>query len=222
VKLTDRKLAIALAVTSVAFLAGMVAIGMATGATQELHEHFARPEVYRRQLLEHADALRAVFALDVGFIVTYSAFFIVFARYLRARGAALAYYALGAMLMVSVLDIVEDHHILSLLDAAEHGVVPNVEQIAWQAAESATKFTISYVALFLFGLAIPRDTKLGVALAAFLAIGTLATGVLGYAAPASWRESLDGGRWIGFAIGYALVVVWLAREPDAEKPTAVA
>jgi hypothetical protein len=216
--LTDRRLALVSVFASGAFLVGMVAIGLATGATQEFHEHFKLPNVYKRDLLEHADALRVVFALDVGFVVAYTVFFAALARYLRARGRPYVYLALGAMLAVSVLDLVEDHHILALLDAAEHGVVPNVEQIAWQVAESSVKFSTSYVALVLFGIAIPRDTRLGIALALFLTVGTLATGVFGYAAPPSLRASLDSGRWLGFLVGFALAAGWLWKAPEPEAP----
>ena len=214
--LSARKLAIVLVVPTFALLAAMVAIGLATGATQELHEHYALPNIYKKQLLEHAGALRAVFALDVGFVVAYTAFFAALARYLHALHRPFAYLALGAMLATAALDLVEDQHILALLDAAEHGTMPNVEQIAWQVSESALKFGVSYVALFLFGLAIPRDRPLGLVLALFLTVATLATGVLGFAAGPALRESIDNGRWIGFAIGFALVVAWLWNAPDSE------
>ncbi len=212
-----RKLALALLVPSFGFLLAMVVVGVTTGATQELHEHYALPTVYKKQLLAHADAVRVMFALDVGFIVAYTAFFAAFARYLHALGRPFAYLALGAMLAVSALDLVEDHHILALLDAAEAGTVPNVEQIAWQVAESATKFSVSYVALFLFGLAIPRDTRLGVVLALFLTVVTVATGVLGLAAPPAWRAAIDNGRWLGFAIGFALAAAWLRKAPEPAR-----
>jgi hypothetical protein len=47
-----------------------------------------------------------------------------------------------------------------------------------------------------------------------LVAGTLATGVLGYAAPPAWREQLDGGRWVGFLLGFALAAAWLRASPE--------
>lgn len=211
---SDRKLAFALALATLVPLVAMVAIGLATGATQEQHEHFAPPDVYARGLVAHADALRAVFACDVAFLVLYTGFFIALARYLHALGRPLAYYALAAMLVVTALDIVEDHHILAMLDATERGFAPDAGSITWQVTESATKFNFSYVALVLFGLSVPRDTRIGLVLAAFLVVGTLATAVLGYAAPLALRESLDGGRWLGFLIGFGLLLAWIKDAPE--------
>src|SRR5262249_56563944 len=63
---------------------------------------------------------------------------------------------------------------LAMLDMAEHQVLPAADAIAWQSAESAVKFSLSFLSLLLFGLAIPRTTKLGLVLSLFLTVGTLA------------------------------------------------
>jgi hypothetical protein len=208
----DRKLALGLAIATTVVLAAMVGVSLATGATQEAHEHFHVPVEYSARLLEHAGALRLVFALDVAFIALYTAFFAALARYLRERPFAV----LGLIFIVvtAVLDLVEDHHILAMLDAAQHGVVPSAGEIGFQVAESSTKFSCSYIGLALLGLAIPRTNVRAWLLAGFLVVGTLVTGVIGYAAPPSAQDQLDAGRWIGFAIGFALAIVWLRGERD--------
>src|SRR5690242_10780691 len=99
----------------------MVAVGMSTGATQEPHEHFAAPDAYAKSLLADAGPLRLMFALDIAFCVLYTAFFIAFACHLRNLWAWLG---LGAMIIVALLDFVEDHHIVSMLESAEHGILP--------------------------------------------------------------------------------------------------
>jgi hypothetical protein len=146
--------------------------------------------------------------------VLYTGFFAALAQYLRALGRQLLTIALGSLLAVTLLDIVEDHHILALLAQAEAGRPIDEGAIVFQDTLSATKFTTSYLAFFLYGLALPRTTKLGWALALFLTAGTLATAVLGYAAPPTWRESLDSGRWIGFLAGFALAFAWLRAAPE--------
>jgi len=98
-----------------------------------------------------------------------------------------------------------------MLGMAEHGRPILDFEIAMQQVLSSTKFSISYLSLLLFGLAIPRETVLGFVLALFLTVGNVATGVLGYAAPPAWREQLDGGRWIGFLIGFGLAAAWLRK-----------
>jgi hypothetical protein len=211
-----RKLAIVLAGCSAAVLVAMVGVAIATGATQELHEHYKPPEQYAADLLAHPAALRLVFGLDIAFLALYTGFFAALSSYLRQTGRPFARLALGVMLVVSLLDVVEDHHILSLLALAEHGKPIGNSSIVFQDVLSSTKFSISFVALTLFGLAVPRTTKLGWVLALFLTVGTLANGVLGYAAPPAWRESLDGGRWIGFLAGFVLAAAWLRSAPEPE------
>jgi len=205
-----RRLALVLAACSAAALVAMVIVSLATGATQELHEHYQPPELYAANLLAHAGGLRLIMGIDVAFLVLYTAFFATLARYLEAATGL----GLGAIVVTAVLDIVEDHHILGLLALAEHGRPISDSSIVFQDVLSATKFTFSYAGFFLFGLAIPRTTRLAWALVVFLTAGTLATAVLGFAAPVEWRAALDGGRWIGFLGGLVLVGAWLRRAPD--------
>ena len=208
-----RKLAINLAGCTGAVLAVMVIVSYATGATQEAHEHFALPEAYALRLVEHGKGLRLVMGLDIAFLILYTAFFAALSVHLRQRGAPrlLVYVALASMLGCALLDIVEDHHILALLDEAEARVLPSVTEIVFQQTESAAKFSLSFLALVLFGLCIPRDTRLGMALALFLTVGTLISAVIGFAAPS---QSMDAGRWFGFFVGVALAIGWLRTEPD--------
>ena len=206
------KLAMYLAGCTSAVLLVMVVVSLVTGAAQEPHEHFAIPEAYALSLVEHAQALRTVFALDVAFLILYTAFFAALAAYLRELGRPFVNLALGAMVLTALLDVVEDHHILAMLDAAEHRVLPSAAAISFQTVESAVKFTCSYVALVLFGLAIPRTTKLGWGLSLLLVVGTLITAVLGYSASGAQLASLDKTRWIGFFIGFAVAIAWLRAE----------
>jgi hypothetical protein len=214
-----RKLAVNLAGCTIAVLVVMVVVSMITHATQEAHEHVALPEPYAMGLLEHADALRAVFALDIGFIILYTGFFAALSRYLVLRGRPFAKLAFGAMAAVALLDIVEDHHIVSMLDAAEQSMLPSAGAIAFQAVESATKFSISYIALVLFGLAIPREGKLGWTLSLLLIVGSLANAIIGYSLPQHAQHGFDSGRWVGFLLGFGLAIAWLLKQPDVEVVT---
>jgi hypothetical protein len=212
---SSRRTAIGLAAASAAVLLAMVVVTLITGASQEAHESYQPPAAYAQSLLVRPGALRLVFGLDVGFLVLYAAFFAALACHLARLGRPFVRLALGAMVATAVLDIVEDHHILALLAVAENGRPIDDAAIVFQHTLSATKFSVSYLALVLFGLAIPRDTRLGVVLAVFLVAGTLITGVLGYAAPPAWHEQLDAGRGFGFLIGFALAAAWLRSTPES-------
>lgn len=203
--------ALVLAAATGTVLLAMVAVSVITGATQEVHEHYHPPAEYATNLLAHPGGLRLLMGLDVAFLVLYTAFFGALAKYLKST---LAWIGFAAMAAVAVLDIIEDHHILSLLALAEHGKSIDDASIAFQEILSSTKFSISYLALFLFGISVPRTSKLAWALCLFLTVGNLMTGVLGFAAPIAWREGLDSGRWIGFLAGFALAFLWLRSTVD--------
>jgi len=215
----SRKLALVLAFATLAVLLVMVGVSLATGATQELHEHYATPDVYARDLLAHPNALRAMLGLDVGFLVLYTAFFAAFAAYLRGLGRPFTYLAFGAMAITALLDVVEDHHIAALLSLAEHGRPIEDGSLVFEDVLSQCKFTVSFISLVFFGLAIPRTTKLGWALALFLTAGTLISGIAGYATPPETARALENGRWLGFLIGFGLAIAWLRTAPDGDGLT---
>ena len=210
----DRKLALGLVIATAAVLMAMIGVSLVTGASQELHEHYAPPAQYAQQLLAHPGGLRLMMGLDVAFLCLYTAFFAALARVLDGR--PFVRLALAAMVAVALLDIIEDHRILASLGQAESGHALDDSTIAWQQVISSTKFSISYLSLALFGLAIPRTTRVAWALALFLVVGNLATGVLGFAAPPAWWEALDASRWVGFLAGFVLAGAWLYRDAEAD------
>ena len=212
----NRKLALYLAGVTASVIAVMAVLGIATGASQELHEHFAQPEAFAMGLVEKGGALRVMMGLDVAFITLYTAFFAVQAAYLRERKqpAVLVWLGFGAIALTALLDFIEDHHILVLLDQAEVRILPTAGAIAFQSVLSAVKFSCSFVGLVAFGLAIPRDTKLGLAFGMYLVVSTLLAAVMSYAAPPPFA-TLETVRFGGFFIGFALAVAWLRTQPDS-------
>jgi hypothetical protein len=197
----------------------MLLIGAVTGATQEAHEYVVSPAAYSAALLATPGATRLLFAIDLAFLVLYTILFVALAGHLAARGAPrnLLRLAVGAIIAVAILDIAEDHHILALLDLAEHGGVPSDAAMTVEQVISGAKFTISALALACFGLAVPRDRALGRLLGGFLILGPLLTTILANASPPTQRPQLDAGRWVGFLIGFALAAAWLRDEPDRER-----
>jgi hypothetical protein len=131
-----RRMCMVLAGCTLGVLVLMVITGMITGATQEKHEHFMFPEAYAVSLLTEAKGLRILMGLDIAFLILYTAFFAGFTKYLRALGRPFVTLAFGAMLATAILDIIEDHHILAMLESAEHSVLPSAAAIHFQATES--------------------------------------------------------------------------------------
>ena len=215
----EYRVALGLAGATALVLLAMVGVTVATGASQEVHEHVSADYVHA--LLAQAGPLRLLMGLDVAFLALYTAFFATLASILRRtqRGtlaADLVVLGIAAMVAVAVLDIVEDHHILALLRLAELAKVVDDGALAFQQTLSSTKFSLSYIALVAFGLAIPRTSRLGWLLAAFLVGGTLVEAVVDFAVPPATHAIVDGGRWIGFLAGFALAALWLnARRAEA-------
>jgi len=200
-----------LALAALVCLLAMVTITLGSGVSQETFEIVRAPDRYAAQLVAHAGTLRLLFAIDAAFLVIYAVLFVELGRaFVTAATRALILVAVGALLATAVLDMVEDHHILAMLYGAELGAVPSSGELALQHTLSQVKFNLSYLGLFGLGLSVPRDTRAGRALAALLTVGVLAQCVAIYAAPVARLPILDLVRWLGFVVGFALVIA-LAR-----------
>jgi hypothetical protein len=192
------------ALAALAMLVAMITVTVITGTSQETFEVFRAPGDYTSRLLDHPGALRLLFGLDSAFIVFYTAFFILFARRIVTPDTrTVVWLALGALLVTAVLDMIEDHSILSMLYGAENGVQPSSGHLAFQHVLSSTKFHFSYVGLFLVGLCVPRDRMTGRVLALFLTVGNATYAGVTCALPVSMLPLASAARWLGFVIGCA-------------------
>ncbi len=208
---------VATAAAAIACLSAMFATTLVTGVSQEQFELVRPAAAYAADLQAHGTAARVVFALDTVFLVLYAAFFLSFGRRIATDATRpMIAIAIGAMLTTAALDIVEDHHILAMLSSTEAGAPPGAGEIAFQHTLSQVKFNISYLGLFLFGLAVPRTHRAGTALALLLTVGTLAQGAILYAAPLEAQGIGSMGRWCGFIAGFALAIA-VVRAADADR-----
>jgi hypothetical protein len=196
-----------LALAAIGCLTAMIAITSVSGVSQESFEIARSPEVYAAELMAHPGAIRALFGIDSAFLVLYATLFAVAGRTLETSATrALVTLSIAAMLGTAVLDMIEDHHILAMLYGIESGSSPTAGQLAFQHTLSQVKFNVSYLGLFLLGLAVPRATLAGRALALLLTVGTLVQGAVLYAAPVAMLPVGNFGRWLGFVVGFALLI----------------
>jgi len=213
--MSSRKLAFVLASATGAILLVLAAVSFATGAMQEPHVHIRPSAEYTASLLAHASALRMVLALDVAFAVLCISFFAALARYLRERGCPFTGLALGVLVLAALLEFAEDHHILALLTAAEQGRPAPDGEIGFQQALSSIKTSATCVGLFLFGLALPRESPLAWTLALFMTAGTLVICIVIFGLPPGMNEDIELGRYVQTLVGLGTGGAWLARAPDA-------
>jgi hypothetical protein len=198
----------ALGIAAAVALAAQIAVTLATGAAQEPLERVLAPAAYAATLLAHPTALRVVFTIDSVFLVLYAAFFVQLARALAPAGSrdrTLAHLAAAAMLVTALLDAIENQHILSLLAAAERGIAIDASAIVAQAAASQVKFHVSYFAVFVIGLMLPRGRALDRLLAASCLLVQLPLGVAAFVAPPPYDDVLVYARWAFYLSGFLLL-----------------
>ncbi len=132
-----------------------------TGVTQEFFEFIHPADEYAEKLRQQSTALRIAFTLDNLFLLAYSAFFLWFAIERRGKADPLACNVLvGSLLFASLLDAVENFHILSMLNRAELGHLPGDGEIELQYVLSAVKFSAGYFVAVIFGILYPRGHHL--------------------------------------------------------------
>jgi hypothetical protein len=187
---------------AVALVVGMIAIFAGAGVGQDPLQAVHPPEEYAELLLAQPAALRATLGLDNVFLVLYTTAFVLLGLRLpdlRVR--------IGVLLLVAtgLLDLVENVHFLTLLEAAEQGVLPGQTQIQLQVVESLVKFHVSYAGLFLLSLGLPRETPGQRVLSNLGLFFQLPVGVLIYVSPEVLALPLVFVRFSYFVLGLALI-----------------
>ena len=209
------QLAVALAATAAALLTAMVVITAATGVAQEPFE-VVRAD-YASAIAAGAAALRAIVALDALFLIAYAGFFVLLPRALGVADHPLVRLGVRAMLAVAVLDIVEDHHLLALARMAEAGQAIDPIVIELQHVLSQTKFHLSYLALAMIALGLPRADWRDRAFAWMIGLPLPVMGALAWAAP-ELEAAVGVARWGAFMTGFGAAIVTLRRVARAAGP----
>ena len=188
-----------------ALVLAMVGIFALTGVGQDPLQ-FVQPDAdYARLLTADPGALRACIALDNVFIVLYTTMFICLGTLVRRAGAPrhLVRVAIGVMMAVAVLDMVENVHFMVMIDRALQGLDPGDREIEFQAWESLLKFHLSYLGMFAFGCALPRCAG-AQRLLADLSLVQLPIGVLIYVVPRAIATPLVFVRFTYFVVALLL------------------
>jgi hypothetical protein len=214
----NRGLAI-LAFVASAIVVCMVAGAVATGFSQEFFELMPSFAAVTGQLADqpaHSLGLRLNLGLDNLFIVVYCAFFVFLAARLRDLLNSVAIgVALGAILLTGLLDAIENHHILSVLEAFQNATPISSEEMRLQFVESNLKFHGSYVSAFLFAFGFYRLGGLGRAIAFLLWFGYVPLGMITFAVPTDVTVPFALTRTAFFVLAFALAGILFWRNRDA-------
>jgi hypothetical protein len=187
------------ALAACAMVAALLALFAIRGIGQDPLQFVHAPAEYVALLLRDPAGLRAVLGIDNAFIMFYTTMYVVLALLLvrteqrsegrtennsRGTSRALVIAAFAPLFAVSLLDMIENFHFMTMLAAAEHGLGVSADEIRLQVTESLLKFHVGYLGLFLLGFALPRDRRAG-RLLAWGSYLQLPVGILIYVTPPS-------------------------------------
>jgi len=214
---------------TLAFLASAIVLCMvvgifATGFSQEFFQLAPSIGAIAEQLSDqpaHAFGLRLNLGLDNLFIVVYCAFFVLLAVRLRGLLSPVAIgVALAVLLLTGLLDALENHHILAVLHALQHGAPLSSDELKFQMVESNLKFHASYIGSFLFAFGFFRLGGLGRVIAWLLWLGYVPLGMITFAVPAETTVPFALARTAFFVLAFALAGVHFLRNQQASSPAA--
>lgn len=199
----------------------MVAIGVATGVSQQSFELFARPELYARNLTAAAGPLRLIIGLDNIFIALYTTMVLLTAGafYSDKTRVLIAVFACAGV-AAGALDYLENHDILTMLSAAEAGIVPTAGDLQRRAVASMLKWHLGYFSFFLLAFAFPARSPFEKAFKFSLLCVQLPVGVFYYILEGSAAgEALFYARYGNLVAGF-LVFAWLFRPKAGQRKNA--
>ncbi len=206
------------ATVALALLTWMCLISLRTHVSQQAFEVFRPPAEYAAALVSAALPLRVIVAFDDLFIVAYSAASVFFALAVShgARNLMLGLITLLA-LTGGVLDMIENHHILSMLRRAELGFLPSVAELDGRVVASSLKWLFAHAAFAWLGLSLNLRGLQGVLLRVSLCGVQLALGVATLVVvTAPWTGVLLWARYAALASGF-LGMALLVRTPAARS-----
>jgi hypothetical protein len=200
-----------------ALVLAQISVFFSAGIGQDPLQFFHPPEEYAALLLKNPAALRLTLGFDAFFVVAFSVMFYALFTRLWQLGAhkPLVLVAGAFTSMLTLLDMLENFHFLTMLGAAERGVLPSVGHIQFQVLESLCKFHVGYLGVFLLGLVLPRATAYQRALAFACCWIGLPIGVLVYVVPLQYSVFFLFARF-GFFLFALISVGWLFGDSRAE------
>lgn len=150
----------AFAAASALCLLAMLALSWASGLNVQHFERVAASPWWTQALLAHALPLRWFTAIDDVFVACYLATTLLLVQRLRAEAVAgarihaLGPWVAGLAVLVGLLDVMENHHVLSLVHLAEQGQVITHEAMVSREWLSSVKWVLGHVAFCLMGVAL--------------------------------------------------------------------
>ena len=160
-------------------------------------------DAYARELLLAEIPLRIILSLDNLFVLLYTgAFLLLASAVFRKRSRFVTYGATLLLFATGVLDLVENHHIQTMLDSARLNIPVLQTEISERARYSMLKFHCSYLGLFLFSFVLPKDTFLERLLRWGIRLILVPSGILLYTVTGQAGQVFMLVRYAGMILGF--------------------
>jgi hypothetical protein len=200
-----RYIAIMALAAAVTLLAQLVISALNAGVTPQDFEIFAQPDGYATALLAAEAPLRAAISFDYLFTAYYTAALIFLAIALwEYKTALLLSVVVGFIMLTTLLDLHENHELMTFLQMAKSGAPISVEMLHQRMLWSQLKFHTSYVGFFLLAFVLPEKTILEKGLRWSLLLAYLPLGVVVYTYPS---ELFSWARYL-LMLGGLLLLAW--------------
>jgi len=150
----------AFAAASALCLVAMLTLSWSTGLNVQHFERVSTPAFWAESFLAHAQHLRWLTVFDDVFVACYVTTTLLLIQCLRAlaptgaRMHALGPWIVGLAVAVGLLDLMENHHVLSLLHAVEQGQSVSYDAMVSREWLSSVKWLLGHVAFCLMGVAV--------------------------------------------------------------------
>lgn len=151
------------AAASAMCLLAMLCLSWATGLNVQHFEIVSTPALWDDALLAHAQPLRWLTVIDDVFVACYLVTTLLLVQSLRSEAPAgariqvLGPWVAGLAVAVGLLDLMENHHVLSLLHAAEQGQAITYDAMVSREWLSSVKWLLGHVTFCLMGVALWFD-----------------------------------------------------------------
>jgi hypothetical protein len=212
---------VACSLAAAGLLAVLVVLSVVSGVSQQTFELFAPPEGYAAALVAAAEPLRRTLFVDDLFVTAYVSATLFFLDWLAQRRASRVLpVVLGFGVTAGLLDLAENHHILTMLRAAESGLAPSAAEISAQMVASSLKWVLGHVAFAMVGLVIEARGPLARFFRLALVVVQLPIGVLVFTA--SDPRALAWLGWARYANVFSgfLVIAYLMSRNEGEPASA--
>jgi hypothetical protein len=188
----------------------LCALTLFSGVSQQWFESVHAPQVYSEALQRDAGWLRVIIVLDDLFIAAYVSATVALAAYLaRGRWTVWQLLIVAGGVSAGVLDLQENHHLLTLLRVANEGLALPLAEVVQRSWLSQLKWLLGHVTFVLVGISLPDRGPFTRMLRVSLIAWQLPIGALTWAVDEGfWQTTLLWLRYGSFLAGF-LAMPWL-------------